>query len=250
MRKIIENLGGTSLYESKTVSEIINYLNSRAGNFQIFYRKIMMDFITFHNSILKLSNLASKLFLEESNIPLEDKLDEGIIILQIIEIEESLFIDTYNKILKTLSELISSINKALRIENPEDSRIIFFDSGSSTNFGVKTGIETAKSLFLVFKEIWDWFVNKKFYKNKLMNEAVLENLEVLKAIHSSKEQGILNDDEARILVHTIKTRTSDLIELNVLPKKIVDKDITVTHKDLLTQFKELKQLNSTNQNTA
>lgn len=249
-KKIIEYLDGASLYESKSVSEIINNLNSRGSNFGIFYKNIMMDFISFHSSILKISNLANKLFLEESNIPFDDKLDEGIIILQIVEIDSSLLIETYNKILKTLNELISSINKALNIDESPEAQIIFFDSGSSTNFGIKTGVETAKSLFLVFKEIWDWFINKKYYKNKLMNEAVLENLEVLKVINSSKEQGILTDDEAKVLVHTIKTRTSDLIELNVLPKKMIDKDIVVSHQDLLKEYKEVKQLNSGKQDTA
>ena len=45
------------------------------------------------------------------------------------------------------------------IDEEEDTEIILLDSGSDTNVGIQASVETAKSLFLIFKEVWDLIKN-------------------------------------------------------------------------------------------
>ena len=86
--------------------------------------------------------------------------NNGVIFFQILIDGEGLETEQYIKIFTTLNELIKTIGKIVD-EKEEKSEIILLDSGSDSNIGVKSGIETAKALFLIFKEVWDFIISFK-----------------------------------------------------------------------------------------
>lgn len=227
-----ENL--TKLTRSLTpsnASTIISYANN-------------VKLYNFHNSLLKTYNLSKELLLNDLlNEPYEESLEEGVNIFQIVIEEEALETYKYIKILTSLTELIDAINK-IKKDEISLSEIILLDSGSDTNIGIKTGIETAKSLFLIFKEVWDFATNHKQYKNEQNNKALLESLSIRTEIFKKVEEGIISESEGTEYVHLIKTRTDDLIGMKVMPKLIVIENNKIENKKLLKEMQGIRLLSN------
>jgi hypothetical protein len=121
-------------------------------------------------------------------------------------------------------------------------KITLLDSGSDTNLGIKTTVETAKSLFQIFKEVWDWMLNRKFYKTKLHNAGILDSLNVMIAIKQAQDGGAIDENTAKIYRETIIRRTEDLLELNVIPKGLIEIKNENDSKKLLAEFSEVKMI--------
>ncbi|MBI3586191.1 MAG: hypothetical protein HY088_03570 [Ignavibacteriales bacterium] len=244
LRKIFEQLGALPIYETGNFSQILDIALSKKSSYQILYNKPFGDFYSMQSAILRIAKLAENLFFEESTQGVTENIDLGYLVFQVSVNEGGLSIVDYGKIFEKLRELIEAISKALDpTRTLEEPKLLLLDSGSNTNLGIKTTAEVAHSLAIIFKEIWDWIINKEHYKNKLFNDSLMSNLEVMKVIKQHEKEGTLNADEAKTLVHTIKTRTNDLLELNVLPKKIADENYQVKPSDLLLEYKEIKKLN-------
>ncbi|MFA6541519.1 MAG: hypothetical protein WCT99_07945 [Bacteroidota bacterium] len=243
-KEILDILYASNIYETKHFSTIINEIHSRKSTFEIFYKSIFSNLYNFHSALIKMTNAVDKIFFDKSAVKIADEFESGYIILEILSDDTNLTLDNYLKIFELLIEIINALNKA---NNPSEqnisSKLVLLDSGSGTNLGIQTTIETAKSLFYIFKEVWDWIVNKKYYQNRLQNQSILDNLEVIKRIDEYKKSGALTEDESKALIHTIKTRAFDLVELNVLPKQITQEKFNSTHRDLLLNYKEMKRLN-------
>ncbi|MCL5027563.1 MAG: hypothetical protein M1480_00940 [Bacteroidetes bacterium] len=244
--KIIETLGGTPLYESKYISDLLNNFLSKRDTYGIYYNKIVYDFYCFHQALDKIYFASQKLFFEEKENNYNDNYEDGIIIFELFS-DSNLNINLYSKIFNLLDELMTAISKGHNPQTPcEPAIITLLDSGSNTNIGIKTTAEVAKSLFLAFKEIWDWLINKKHYKSRIENQSLLENLDVLEKIKEYEQKSVINSDEAKTLVHTIKTRINDLLDLNLVPKVVAEQEIEISKTDLLLEYKELKQLKAKN----
>jgi hypothetical protein len=109
---------------------------------------------------------------------------------------------------------------------------------------VKSGVETAKSLFLIFKEIWDLITSFRYTRLKLKNQALVESLTIRADIQKKVDEGILTPDEGKEYTHLVKTRTDNLIGMKVLPKKIAIDIPIIDHKKMLAEFEEMKMLSS------
>ena len=243
--EILTALSAESLYSEKSIGDLINAsVNVSIQNQQkvnLFLQPNILKFYKLHYSIIKTAELSEKVLFEEKLINLNH---EDTIIFRIL-INDGLEISRYSKILILLNELIETIQK-ITSEESRPPTITLLDSGSDTNVGIKTTAETAKSLFQIFKEVWDWMLNRKFYKSKLRNAALLENLDVMIAIKTAKENNVIDEDTAKIYRETIIRRTEDLLELNVVPKKLIEVKSEDNTKKLLAEFTEIKMLEAGN----
>lgn len=240
---ILETVEANSIYSETNLSNLAVILRKTTAT-QIIPNKNVVALFNFHNSLIQTLKL-SKNLLDTKNLSedLNKDIEDGIIIFQIVIEGEGLETEKYIKILNALNELIETIN---RITNEEDdkSEIILLDSGSDSNIGVKTGVETAKSLFLIFKEVWDYIANYKFYKQSQKSNTLLESLSIRAEIMKKMEDGVITKEEAIEYIHMIKTRTDDLIGMKVMPKQIVLQSNLVNNQKLLSEFEGIKMLSS------
>lgn len=210
----------------------------------IYLNKTNLNLYDFHKTILSTYYLSKEMLLNEIlNESYEESLNEGVNIFQIIIEEEGLETYKYIKILGALTELIEVIDK-IHNEEVNNSEIILLDSGSDTNLGIKTGVETAKSLYLIFKEVFDLAINYKQYKNTQRNKALMESLTIRAEILKKVDDGVISDSEATEYIHLIKTRTDDLIGMKVLPKQIVLENNKIENKKLLKEIEGVRFLTS------
>lgn len=242
-REILNSLNGEEIYSLQNLANLAIILQN-TGALQIISHHITSEFFNFHNSLINTLKMTKEVLLndtlEKNN---EDNLEGGVLIFQIVIEEEGLSTEKYIKIFTALQELISVIGK-IENEIEDESEVILLDSGSDTNLGIKTGIETAKSLFLIFKEVWDFIVSHKHYNNKLKNNTLLESLSIRTEIQKKIDEKILTEEEGKEYLHLIKTRTDDLIGLKVLPKQIVIETNQIENKKLIASFEGTKFLTS------
>lgn len=240
--KILTTLEAEKIYSESILSALVVTLKKTTANNIIPYSNAVSLF-NFHNTLVQTLQL-SKNLLDSKNLSedLNKDIDNGIIIFQIVIEGEGLETEKYIKILSALNELIEIINK---ISDEEDkSEIVLLDSGSDTNIGVKTGVETAKSLFLIFKEVWDFMANYRFYKQAQKSNTLLESLSIRAEIMKKLEDGVITKEEATEYIHMIKTRTDDLIGMKVMPKQIVLESNLVNNQKLLSEFEGIKMLSA------
>jgi hypothetical protein len=239
--EILDELNAPEVYSEKNLSHLTTILRSTTAQ-NIIAASNAIALFNFHNTILSTYKLTKAVLLNETiSNNFENNLENGVVIFQIVIDEEGLETEKYIKILSALEELTEILNKIYG-EETEKSEIILLDSGSDTNLGIKTGIETAKSLFLIFKEIWDFATNFKHYKAAQKNKTLLDSLSIRAEIKLKVEQGVLTKDEGLEYSHIVKTRTDDLIALKVLPKQILMEQNFVENKKLLKEFEGMKLL--------
>lgn len=240
--KILITLEAENIYSESILSDLAVILKKTTATNIIPY-PYAVSLFNFHNTLVQTLQL-SKNLLDTKNLSedLNKDIDNGIIIFQIVIEGEGLETEKYIKILSALNELIEIINKIS--DEEEKSEIVLLDSGSDTNIGVKTGVETAKSLFLIFKEVWDFMANYRFYKQAQKSNTLLESLSVRAEIMKKLEDGVITKDEASEYIHMIKTRTDDLIGMKVMPKQIVLESNLVNNQKLLSEFEGIKMLSA------
>jgi hypothetical protein len=240
--KILITLEAEKIYSETILSALAVTLKKTTANNIIPYTNAVSLF-NFHNTLVQTLQL-SKNLLDTKNLSegLNKDIDNGIIIFQIVIEGEGLETEKYIKILSALNELIEIINKIS--DEEEKSEIVLLDSGSDTNIGVKTGVETAKSLFLIFKEVWDFMANYRFYKQAQKSNTLLESLSIRAEIMKKLEDGVITKEEATEYIHMIKTRTDDLIGMKVMPKQIVLESNLVNNQKLLSEFEGIKMLSA------
>lgn len=241
---ILNKINASEVYDEQNLATLSTLLKHALGRDLITNPKVLRLF-SFHKSLVDLKNISNELLIDKRLTgDLDLLMDSGYLIFQIAIKEEGLEPSQYLKIISALDELIKVIEKIKSPKNEEDSstRIILLDSGSDTNLGIKSSIETTKSLFLIFKEVWDFISNYRFYKTKQKNEAFMDSLTIRKEILKMKEYKVLTDKEAQEYTHLIKTRTDSLIGLKVLPKSLMNIDHNIANKKLLDEYKSMKLL--------
>jgi|GEM_PF-1221988 len=243
--EILQALGAEKLYSQETIGNVINgVVETTIQNHQkvqLFLIPAFQDFYNFHYSLIQ-ATLLSEQVLFKNNLP-QLHADDTIIFRVLSENE--LELAKYSKILSLIRELIEIIQRILKEEEQQVS-VTLLDSGSDTNLGVKSSIEITRSLFQIFKEVWDWMLNRKFYKNKLRNSGLMDNLSVMVAIHEAKEKGAIDEETAKIYRESIIIKTEDLLELNVLPKELYELKTQNDSRKLLAEFSEVKMLENKN----
>ncbi|KAA3604704.1 MAG: hypothetical protein DWQ06_04515 [Calditrichaeota bacterium] len=244
----LNKISAEQYYSEKELTFFVTHLRARSKADLMVNEKII-SLYTFHKSLLNLERISNDLFLApELNGKPDEILENGYIVFQISIDDIGLKTIEYIKILSALNELVEKITKVkyykkgIEEDLEEETKIILLDSGSDTNLGLKTSIETAKSLFLVFKEIWDFIVNRKFYEAKQENDALLESLTIRKEIKKMQEEKVLSEEEAKEYLQIIKNRTDSLIGLNVLPKTLANTSSIVNSKTLLDEYNNVKLL--------
>lgn len=238
--QILENLQASQIYSEENLS----YISTALGTYSaaaVYGNRRLLDFYNFNRTLITTFVLADNLLLSESlEKSFDETLDEGIIVFQVLISGEGLEPEKYIKILSAIQELVEVLNKIYN-EN-QKPEIILLDSGSDTNIGLKTGIETAKSLFLIFKEIWTFAFSHKHYVQNEKNKSLIESLSVRAEILKKLEEKVITEDEAKEYTHLVKTRTDDLIGLKVLPKQIVNDVDYIENKQRLLEFEGQKLL--------
>lgn len=242
---ILNSLNALTIYEEQNLSSIVTTLQQTRIT-EILTNARVVAFFNFHNALQSTSILAKTVLLSSDTINnFEESINNGIVIFQVVIEKEGLETEKYIKIFSGLQELIETISKILG-ESEQKPEIVLLDSGSDTNIGVKSGIETAKSLFLIFKEIWDFIINFRYYKQKQNNKALLDSLSIRAEISKRIEDGTITKEEGQEYAHMIKTRTDDLIGMKVLPKQIVIDKNQIENRKLLEEFEGLKMLTDGN----
>ena len=241
--KILEYFDCEQMYRTDNLTYLTTTLrHANASSVHLHSNNLLL--YNFHKTIVSTYNLSKEMLLNDIlNESYEDSLNEGVNIFQIVIEEEGLETSKYIKILASLTELVEVLD---RINNQETdkSEIVLLDSGSDTNLGLKTGIETAKSLFLIFKEVWEYATNYRQYKNSQNNKALLESLTIRSEIKKKVEEGVITEVEGTEYTHLIKTRTDDLIGMKVLPKQIVLEHSKIENKKLLGEIEGIRLLSS------
>lgn len=239
--EILQALGAEKLYSQETIGNVINgVVHTTIQNHQkvqLFLIPAFQDFYNFHYSLIQATLLSEQVLFKNNLLQLHA---EDTIIFRVLS-ENELELAKYSKILSLIRELIEIIQRILKEEEQQVS-VTLLDSGSDTNLGVKSSIEITRSLFQIFKEVWDWMLNRKFYKNKLRNSGLMDNLSVMVAIHEAKEKGAIDEETAKIYRESIIIKTEDLLELNVLPKELYELKTQNDSRKLLAEFSEVKML--------
>lgn len=242
---ILINLGVEELYSPSALSKLTTIFRT-AQAYDIISEPLALKFYLSHNTLISSLKLTEWILFQDSNI-LENldsnENNDGIIIFEILIEDDYLGTDKYIKILTLMSDLFETVGKILW--ESETANITLLDSWSNSNIGFEGWVETAKSIFLIFKEIWTWAISRKHYKQKLDQSALFDSLQIRSMIEEKRKEWIITDDEAREYNHIIKNRTNDLIGLWVLPKKIViESRENIWYERTLQQVSEVKYLNS------
>lgn len=244
---ILENLNAYTIYEEQNLSRLTGILRTTNAH-HILLATHSIELFNFHNSLINTLDLSKKVLVsKEFATNFQSSMENGIVIFQILIDRKGLETEKYIKIFTAFNELISTINRIVG-ETEDKSEIILLDSGSDTNVGIKSGIETAKSLFLIFKEIWDYITNYKHYKESKRNNTLLESLTIRAEIQKKVDEGIITETEGLEYSHMVKTRADDLIGMKVLPKKIVMETNQIDNKKLLNEFEGLKLISGKEKN--
>jgi hypothetical protein len=216
----LKRIVGINIYEENNLSNLTSILiPSHIAN--ILNHEISAKFFSFHNSLLDLLNIAKSLLSNDIiSRSHEENLNNGILIFEIKIESNGLSTSSYIKILSALGDIVKTLEKVHKLDE-EDPSIVLLDSGSDTNVGLETKVEIAKSIFQIFKEIWDFITSFRFYKSKQRNQALLDSLSVRKEILKAVEEGTISETEGKEYVHIIKSRTDELIGMKVLPRVLM-----------------------------
>lgn len=244
---ILTSLSAQAIYSEDNLANLTTILVPQGAN-GIITRPNSVELYNFHNTLTSTLKLSKEILVSETlDSSFENAINNGVLVFQILIESEGLSTEKYIKIFSALQELIETISKIFN-ETEQNPEIILLDSGSDTNVGIKSGVETTKSLFLIFKEIWDFITNFKYYKSAQKNKALLESLSIRTEIQKKVDEKILTPEEGKEYLHLIKTRTDDLIGMKVLPKVIVLETNQIENKKLLEGFEGLKMLTGGDEN--
>lgn len=243
--EILNSLQSEELYSQTSIGNLITTIVQtsvqNSTKQQLFTNSLFLKFYSFHAAILTIDSICQKVLFHNS---IESLYSEDVVIFKILS-ENTIELQKLNQIILNLKDLIETILTIYQNKN-EKITVELLDSGSGVNVALKTTVDTAKSLFQIFKEIWDWLMNRKFYKNNLHNAGLMDNLNVMMAIKDAKEKGAITEEEAKIYKEKIIRRTEDLLELNVAPKQLIEESNENNTRRILLEFTETKMLENKN----
>ncbi|MFB9843388.1 hypothetical protein [Mucilaginibacter ginsenosidivorans] len=245
LKNMLDVLGSATIYSEGNLANLTSILKPVPA-VQVAGNEVAIKFFAFHKALLNTWVLSKNILLNELlNEPFDEALEKGVLVFQIIIEGEGLETEQYIKIFSALNDLTEVLGKIFA-ESEQKSELILLDSGSDTNLGLKAGIETAKSLFLVFKEVWDFIVNRKFYNVQQVNKALLDSLTVRAQIKEKVDSGVITEEEGQTYAHIVKTRTDELIVMKVLPKELAGMTNVFSNKKLISEYQDFKRIGTGN----
>ncbi|AYB29335.1 hypothetical protein [Chryseolinea soli] len=234
-------LSADEIFSEKNLHLLTVHLRSQLAK-DILIFPAVINLYNFHKSLLSTLQLSKEMLISDEILrESRGDINDGVIIFRIAIEGEGLEPEKYINILTALQELIAIVEKILS-EEQNKTEVILFDSGSDTNLGVKTGIETAKSLFMIFKEIWDFIISNRHYRFEQNSKTLLNSLVIRTEIDKKIKEGVITEDEGKQYMHIIKTRADSLIGLKVLPKKIIDEKNVHENAKLLAEYENLRMI--------
>ncbi|NDV95018.1 hypothetical protein D0T84_08820 [Dysgonomonas sp. 521] len=235
----LKEVGADKIYNEDNLARLARVLTTEQY-YMAFKSPEILQLYQFHQGLIKMLEVAESLLLNE----LTDKdflssLESGVLLFQVVIDNDYISSEEYIRILDALQELVNVTGKILiDKEDNYQTDIILLDSGSDTNIGIQTFAEVAKSIFFLFKEIWDYITNHGIYQNEKKNKALLDSLAIRKEIQKNVKEGVLSEAEGKEYTHLVKTRVDKLIGMKVLPKQIVTGSYTQTqtNRNLLDEL--------------
>jgi len=230
------------LYDTESISSLISKISNTEieSKKELLRNSAILNFISFHKSIIGSDKVNKKTITEEYQ-------KENIVLFTIIS-ESNPTVQKVITALEVLQKLIDLLEKLYDEERM--NTVYILDKGSNINAGIETGVKTAKSLFLIFKEVWDWVANRKYYKGKLKNAAFVENLEIIQKINSMKEEGSLENEEALRYKTLIVKNIDELLKIDTIPAELAKLDKgKKDHLLLLNDYNETRLLSSGKDNS-
>jgi predicted transcriptional regulator len=182
----------------------------------------ILSLLSFHTNLIAFCTAARKnLIFQGIDMNMQALLQNGFLIFRVLIEKENLSLKRYSQLFSTLDNFIGTISK---IAGEPDAvvEIVLLDSGSDTNIGIKTGIETAKSLFLIFKEIWECLFNHEYYKLNKKSETLMKILSVREELQKKYSEGVISKAELKMYSEAITKDVLTLLNLQVLPKQLID----------------------------
>ncbi|WP_116108156.1 hypothetical protein [Lewinella sp. IMCC34191] len=245
-KKIFTVQGFLELYQSKNLSEITNLLITNSQIHQLIKYPIVLDLYFLHKNLLNAQRTKSILLPTEVESEPGENINDGIIIFTVVN-EDNITLEELFKIVKNLNELFIKLSNLVggEISEPE---IVLLDSGSDINLGIQDKAETAKSLFHIFKEIWEFFRDRKAYNENKDFDRLMKSLSYRELIKEKLDNGVITSDEAKEYDHYLKTRTEKLIGLNVLPREIVSEEKLQSNRSILIEQNPVKMIENTGNN--
>ena len=247
-QEILSSYNVEDIYSTSNLANATKTLQFNQAH-QIISNAHVLNYYIFHNSLIKTLKSVEKLFLT-NNIGenFQKDLDDGVLIFLFINENEGVEPSVYSKIFIAIEELFASARFILTGDKEGTTDIVFLDSGSDTNLGIKTDVETAKGVFALLKEIWECVIDYQSYKEKKIRNNFLEGLALFEKIKEMQESNVLSDEEAQRYRYFFKSRTDELIKLNLMPKIFFEKNNSVDSRKLLKDLDSLKLLNAPEEN--
>jgi hypothetical protein len=245
---ILASLGAEAVYEYGTYSQLINRAVTITQLGNIIYDQLFFRFLILHVSLLGCLKTANALLIKNEEIKNYEKYESNILILQVDSGKNDLSLNNIITIFELLRDITGEIQKHFPSDRKkEDLQLALLDSGSEFAVGVKATNELLQTLFDLFKQIWNWRLTRRFEKNRLENQIIADNLELLKIIRLHKLAGDLSENDEKTLATLVTRKTNDLFDLNVLPKQIAMDIRTESNMKLLQEQTSVKQLKSPDQ---
>lgn len=222
------------IYSAENISKIVAIISNtnRSGKKSLFTNNIILEFLNYHQSISNSNSLLSTVISEDtsqSNLVLFTVVDEGN--------------PTTQKIIAALTILQELIDLLEKLYNEEQTNtVIILDKGSNTNIGIETGVKTAGSIFEIFKEVWDWVMNRKYYKEKLKDAEFMEKLSIIQTIHQMKEDGSLEPEEALRYKTLVTRKVDELLNIDTVPRELLLKEGENKDTLILKDYNEVRLL--------
>jgi hypothetical protein len=237
--KIISDAIDTEVYTPENLAEVISILSNTTwqGKHSLFTQIRIIDFYNYHKGLISTESVVNSVILEDLN--------RDDIVLFTIVCDSNPTTQVIITALTTLQELIDLIEE---IYNEERTNTVYIlDKGSNSNLGIETGVKTAGSIFQIFKEVWEWIVNRKFYKEKLKNAAFVDELSIIRTIAEMKEEGSLNHEEALRYKTVIIRKVDELLNIDTVPRELLLKEGNKNDSLILKDYNEIRLLNQGNE---
>lgn len=236
---IINGMAGAPFFTEKFISDLINeIIGLQAQGKHVFFTKPnFVKFYTFHKVISETVELTSKTLF---NAQIAKLSSDTVLIFHVISSPNGVTLERYAQILSVIDEIMKLVQEILKVDESSQRIVRLLDSGSGTNIAVETTIETVKHTFDLFKTVFEWITGRKFYREKLRNSAILDNIKVMTALKEAQDAKVIPEDRGKILNELLIRRTEELLDLQVLPKELVA--IPEQSRQLLLEHSETKLL--------
>lgn len=239
-KKILEGLQAHDLYEPARLRRITMFV-SNAGNVSQL-RTGNADVSLLFEGLRAFQRIAatSRNLLESEKVG-EIPKAEGIIELQLVDYEgQGVEPERLSAVALTLSRLYKDLARLLGVQNDKFT-FKYVDSGSDLIFGIqglKEVVDAAGTLFLKF---WDKLLFRRHEKFEKDMEVLSKGLDFMSKTHAAAEQGVISDEEEKILKASVFKRADELIGLGVsLPLK----NASIDQRQLLVERRDVKLLGS------